>query len=74
MPPGNYIEWSGQCENQVSAKKRPELVIPVVFVTISLLRYKTYNSLKEASHVILAVPFALSGGVFLLKLLGTTSP
>jgi Cu(I)/Ag(I) efflux system membrane protein CusA/SilA len=70
MPPGYYIEWSGQYENQISAKKRLELVIPVVFVIIFLLLYKTYNSFKEASHVILAVPFALSGGVFLLKLLG----
>ena len=64
------IEWSGQYENQISAKKRLELVIPVVFLIIFLLLYKTYNSFKEASHVILAVPFALSGGVFLLKLLG----
>jgi copper/silver efflux system protein len=45
-------------------------VIPVVFPIIFLLLYKTFNSFKEASHAILAVPFALSGGVFLLKLLG----
>jgi Cu(I)/Ag(I) efflux system membrane protein CusA/SilA len=70
MPPGYYIEWSGQYENQISAKKRLQLVIPMVFLIIFLLLYKTYNSFKEASHVILAVPFALSGGVFLLKLLG----
>jgi Cu/Ag efflux pump CusA len=44
------------------------------FLPSFLLPYKTYNSFKEASHVILAVPFASSGGVFLLKLLGTTSP
>jgi Cu(I)/Ag(I) efflux system membrane protein CusA/SilA len=41
-----------------------------VFPIIFLLLYKTFNSFKEASHAILAVPFALSGGVFLLKLLG----
>src|ERR1700730_12158621 len=70
MPPGYYIEWSGQYENQISAKKRLGFVIPIVFLIIFLLLYKTYNSFKEASHVILAVPFALSGGVFLLKLLG----
>ena len=70
MPPGYYIEWSGQYENQISAKKRLELVIPAVFLIVFVLLYKTYNSFKEASHVILAVPFALSGGVFLLKLLG----
>jgi len=70
MPQGYYIEWSGQYENEISARKRLELVIPVVFLIIFLLLYKTYNSFREASHVILAVPFALSGGVFLLKLLG----
>jgi Cu(I)/Ag(I) efflux system membrane protein CusA/SilA len=70
MPPGYYIEWSGQYENQISAKKRLQLVIPLAFLIIFLLLYKTYNSFKEASHVIMAVPFALSGGVFLLKLLG----
>ncbi|MGO9862326.1 MAG: efflux RND transporter permease subunit [Terriglobales bacterium] len=70
MPQGYYIEWSGQYENEISARKRLQLVIPIVFVIIFLLLYKTYNSLREASHVILAVPFALSGGVFLLKLLG----
>jgi len=70
MPQGYYIEWSGQYENEISARKRLELVIPIVFLIIFLLLYKTYNSFREASHVILAVPFALSGGVFLLKLLG----
>jgi Cu(I)/Ag(I) efflux system membrane protein CusA/SilA len=70
MPPGYYVEWSGQYENQIRARKRLQMVIPIVFLIIFLLLYKTYNSFKEASHVILAVPFALSGGVFLLKLLG----
>ena len=73
MPQGYYIEWSGQYENQISAKKRLEIVIPVVLLIIFVLLYRTYNSFKEASHVLLAVPFALTGGVFLLKLLGTTS-
>jgi Cu(I)/Ag(I) efflux system membrane protein CusA/SilA len=70
MPQGYYTEWSGQYENEISARKRLEPVIPIVFLIIFLLLYKTYNSFREASHVILAVPFALSGGVFLLKLLG----
>jgi Cu(I)/Ag(I) efflux system membrane protein CusA/SilA len=70
LPAGYYIEWSGQYENQIRAKRRLEIVIPAVFLIIFLLLYKTYNSAKEALHVILAVPFALTGGVFLLKLLG----
>jgi Cu(I)/Ag(I) efflux system membrane protein CusA/SilA len=70
MPPGYYIEWSGQYENQISAKKKLQIVIPVVLVIIFVLLYITYNSVREALHVLLAVPFALTGGVFLLKFLG----
>jgi len=70
FPPGYFIEWSGQYENEVRARKRLELVIPVVLVIIFALLYYTYHSAKEAAHVLLAVPFALTGGVFLMKLLG----
>jgi Cu(I)/Ag(I) efflux system membrane protein CusA/SilA len=70
MPPGYYIEWSGQYENQISAKKRLQLVIPIVLVIIFVLLYRTYGSVKEAAHVLLAVPFALSGGIFMVKALG----
>jgi len=70
LPSGYYIEWSGQYENQLSARRRLMLVIPAVFVIMSSLLYKIYDSLKEALHVMLAVPFALTGGIFLLKILG----
>jgi Cu(I)/Ag(I) efflux system membrane protein CusA/SilA len=70
MPSGYYVEWSGQYENQISARKRLELVIPIVLLVIFVLLYRTYGSVKEAAHVLLAVPFALTGGVFLVKLLG----
>jgi Cu(I)/Ag(I) efflux system membrane protein CusA/SilA len=69
MPPGYFIEWSGQYENQISARKRLELVIPIVLLVIFVLLYRTYGSAREAAHVLLAVPFALTGGVFLVKLL-----
>ena len=70
LPPGYYIEWSGQYENQLSARRRLMLVIPAVLAIMSILLYKIYDSVKEALHVMLAVPFALTGGIFLLKLLG----
>ena len=69
LPSGYYVEWSGQYENQLSARRRLMLVIPAVFVIMSVLLYKIYDSLKEALHVMLAVPFALTGGIFLLKIL-----
>ena len=70
LPQGSYIEWSGQYENQVRAKRRLQIVMPVVLLVIYLLLYLTYRSFLEAAHVLLAVPFALSGGVFLLYALG----
>ncbi len=70
MPPGYYLEWSGQYENQISARKRLELVIPFVLLVIFVLLYRTYHSAREAAHVLLAVPFALSGGIFMVKILG----
>ena len=70
LPQGSYIEWSGQYENELRARQRLQIVIPVVLVVIYILLYLTYHSLLEAAHVLLAVPFALSGGIYLLYALG----
>jgi Cu(I)/Ag(I) efflux system membrane protein CusA/SilA len=70
LPPSMTIEWSGQYENQIRAQKTLELIVPTALFIIFLLLYIIYHSLKEAAHVILAVPFALTGGVFLQWFLG----
>jgi len=70
LPPGYYMDWSGQYENQQRARQRLMIVIPIVLVIIFGLLYLTYNSVLEAAHVLLAVPFALTGGVYLLWALG----
>ena len=70
LPPGYFIGWSGQYENQERARQRLQIVMPVVLVIIFVLLYFTYHSALEAAHVLLAVPFALTGGVYLLWLLG----
>jgi Cu(I)/Ag(I) efflux system membrane protein CusA/SilA len=70
MPPGYYYSWSGQFENEVRAKKRLQIVMPVAIGVIYILLYLTYRSFVEAAHVLLAVPFALTGGLYLLWLLG----
>jgi len=69
MPAGYYFQWSGQYENQERARKRLMIVVPVVIVIIFATLYLTYGSALEAAHVLLAVPFALTGGVYLLWLL-----
>ena len=70
LPAGYYIDWSGQYENQQRARQRLMIVVPIVLVIIFGLLYLTYNSVLEAAHVLLAVPFALTGGVYLLWALG----
>ena len=70
LPPGYYIGWSGRWENQERARARLQIVVPVVLLVIFVLLYFTYHSALEAAHVLLAVPFALTGGVYLLWLLG----
>ncbi|MEZ5308213.1 MAG: CusA/CzcA family heavy metal efflux RND transporter [Pyrinomonadaceae bacterium] len=70
LPAGYYFSWSGQYENQQRAKERLYLVVPIVLVVIFGLLYLTYKSALEAAHIILAVPFALTGGVFLQWLIG----
>lgn len=70
LPEGYYIAWSGQYENQQRAKSRLLIVVPIVLIVIFGLLYLTYNSAIEAAHVLLAVPFALTGGVYLVWFLG----
>jgi Cu(I)/Ag(I) efflux system membrane protein CusA/SilA len=70
MPAGYYAAWSGRWENQLRARQRLQIVLPIVLVVIFILLYFTYRSALEAAHVVLAVPFALSGGIYLLWLLG----
>jgi Cu(I)/Ag(I) efflux system membrane protein CusA/SilA len=70
LPNGMTIEYSGEYENQIKAQRTLSLVVPSVLFIIFLLLYVVYGNVKEAAHVILAVPFALTGGVFLQYILG----
>src|SRR5262249_32840682 len=70
LPPGYFIGWSGRYENQVRARQRLQIVVPIALIVIFLLLYMTYHSVLDAAHVLLTVPFALTGGVYLLWLLG----
>jgi len=70
LPTGSYLEWSGQYENEIRARKRLRVVIPVVLAVIFVLLYLTYRSFLDAAQVLLAVPFALAGGLYLQYMLG----
>src|SRR2546427_30386 len=69
LPQGSYVEWSGQYENDARARQRLQIVIPIVLVIIFILLYLTYRSFLDAAQVLLAVPFALAGGIYLLSAL-----
>jgi copper/silver efflux system protein len=70
LPPGSYLEWSGQYENEIRARQRLQIVVPIVLVVIYVLLYLTYRSFLDAAQVLMAVPFALAGGIYLLYALG----
>jgi Cu(I)/Ag(I) efflux system membrane protein CusA/SilA len=70
FPPGYYITWSGQFEAMERAIERMKLVIPVTLLTIFLLLYLNFRRLTETFIVMLSVPFALVGGVWLMWALG----
>jgi len=70
LPTGYYVAWSGQYENQQRARQRLMVVVPIVLIIIFGLLYIIYHSALEAAHVLLAVPFALTGGIYLLWALG----
>jgi cobalt-zinc-cadmium resistance protein CzcA len=68
LPPGYYITWGGQFENQQRAMKRFAIVVPVTIAAIFLLLFSSFNSIKQASLIILNIPFALIGGIVALVL------
>ena len=70
LPAGVTLKWSGQYESQLSAQRTLMLIVPVVLLIIFMLLSVVFHSVMEAAHVILAVPFALTGGALLQYLLG----
>ncbi len=69
FPPGYYATWSGQFEYMERAAEKMKVVIPVTLLTIFLLLYLNFKRLTETLIVMLSVPFALVGGVWLIWLL-----
>lgn len=70
LPPGYYITWGGQFENQQRATKRLIVIIPVCALLIFSLLFWAFRSLGQASLVLLMVPFTLIGGLAGLALTG----
>ena len=69
FPPGYYATWSGQFEYMERAAAKMKIVIPITLLIIFLLLYLNFKRITESLVVMLSVPFALVGGVWLLWLL-----
>jgi Cu(I)/Ag(I) efflux system membrane protein CusA/SilA len=70
FPPGYFVTWSGQFEYMERAKDKLRIVVPVTLVIIFLLLYLNFRRVSDTLIVMLSVPFALVGGVWLMYLLG----
>ena len=70
LSPGYSIVWSGQYEYMQRAKEKMTLVIPATLAIIFLLLYFNFKSVSEALIVMLSLPFALVGGIWLVSALG----
>ena len=69
LPPGYRLEWSGQFEAMERANRSLRIVVPITLAVIFLLLYFNFGSVAEAGIVMLSLPFALVGGVWLMWLL-----
>ncbi len=66
LPPGYFMTWGGQFENQQRAMKRFAIVVPITIAGIFLLLFSSFNSVKQAVLIILNIPFAMIGGILAL--------
>lgn len=66
IPSGNWLEWGGQFENLVAARKRLSIVVPICLFLIFLMLFTTFNSVRYALLVFTGVPLALTGGIVAL--------
>jgi cobalt-zinc-cadmium resistance protein CzcA len=70
LPPGYFLQWGGQFENQQRASARLAIVVPVAVGLVFLLLFSTFGSVRQALLVLTNIPFALIGGVLGLLVTG----
>ncbi len=70
LPQGYWLRWSGQYEAMQRVKSRLRIVMPLTLGIIALLLYLTFGTVAETAMVMLSLPFALVGGVWIMWGLG----
>ncbi|MFZ2642016.1 MAG: efflux RND transporter permease subunit [Verrucomicrobiia bacterium] len=69
LPAGYRIEWSGQYEHMLRVRERLKLVVPITLALIFVLLYMNFKSVAETFIILLSIPFAMTGSIWLLWLL-----
>jgi Cu(I)/Ag(I) efflux system membrane protein CusA/SilA len=69
LPPGYFLKWTGQYEQLAEMLARMKVVIPVTLVIIVLLLFLQFRNFAEVLIILLSIPFALIGSVWLMWLL-----
>ena len=69
MPPGYTVIWSGQYEYMQRAEKRLKVVVPLTLGIVFLLLFLNFRNVTESLIVMLSLPFALVGGIWLIYIL-----
>jgi Cu(I)/Ag(I) efflux system membrane protein CusA/SilA len=70
LPAGYSVEWTGDYQNSMKARERLQVVLPMTLAIIFLLLVLAFRSIADSLLIMLSVPFALVGGVFLQWWLG----
>jgi heavy metal efflux system protein len=70
LPPDHYFVWGGEFENQQRAMERLKVIVPIALLIVLALLYSSLGSARSAITILLMAPFAITGGIFALKLAG----
>src|SRR4030095_11494127 len=69
IPPGYYLKWTGQYEQLAQMLDRMKIVVPVTLLIVVLLLFLQFRNFVEVLIILLSIPFALVGSVWLMWLL-----
>lgn len=70
LPPGYYVEFGGEFENQQRAMRRLAIIVPLTIFLIFLMLYSSFGSIRNAALIIINLPLALVGGIVALWISG----
>ncbi len=70
LPPGYYMEWSGQFQLMEDVNKKLKVIVPVTLIIIILLLYFNFGNIADTMIIMLSLPFSIVGGIWLVYWLG----